>query len=76
MKVVAALWFESPGAHAENETFRSVQEVLDEFASMRDTWNRYGGSKPVGVIYHPDSLDYPMYTLEVSDRGATRKTRA
>lgn len=76
MKVVAALWFESPGAHAENETFRAVHLVEAEFRKMRDTWNRYGGSKPVGVVYHPDSLDYPMYTLEVSDRGAIRKIRA
>lgn len=76
MKVVAALWFESPGAHAENRKYPSIHAVERAFSSMRDSWERYGGSKPVGVIYRPDSLDYPTHTLEVTDRGRIVKARA
>lgn len=76
MKVLAALWFESPGAHAENKPFRSMCEVRQEFSEMIRTYNRFGGGKPVGVIYAPDNTDYPIYTLEVTDRGSVKQTRA
>lgn len=75
MKVEASMWFESPGAYAEVLTYRSITDVMEEFQSLVDTWNRFGGSKPVGVIY-VSGQDYPLYALEVTDRGNARKVRA
>lgn len=75
MKVVASLWFESPGAYTENRDYPSIAEVVKDMADMRDTWNRLGGGKPCGVIYHPDNLDYPIYTLELTDRGRILQVR-
>lgn len=76
MKVDAALWFESPGAYADIKSYRSIGEVLSEFEGMRDTWQWYGGSKPIGVIYAADNLDCPLYVLEVTDRGRIVKEHA
>lgn len=76
MKVIAALWFESPGAHAENKNYRSIGEVRQDFSDMLDTYNRLGGGKPVGAIYRADNTDYPIYTLEVTDRGSVKQVRA
>lgn len=76
MKVLASLWFESPGAHAELKSFRSMCEVRQEFSEMIRTYDRFGGAKPVGAIYSPDDTDYPIYTLEVTDRGSVKQVRA
>lgn len=75
MKVIASLWFESPGAYAENTPYDSIAEVRQDFAEMLDTYNRFGGGKPAGCIYTADNTDYPIYTLEVSDRGAIKQLR-
>lgn len=76
MKVNASLWFELPGAYAETKSYRSIADVLSDFDDMRNTWQRYGGSKPVGFIYAADSLDYPLYVLGVTDRGRIVKEHA
>ena len=76
MKVIAALWFESPGAYAENKKYPSICEVRQEFYEMIRQYNRLGGAKPVGAIYRADNTDYPIYTLEVSDRGSVKQVRA
>lgn len=76
MKVLASLWFSSPGASPDIEPFDSIAAVITEFHSMRDSWERFGGSPPVGAIYSVGDTDYPLYILEVTPRGAIRKSRA
>lgn len=75
MIVDASMWFEFPGTIAEIRTYASIQAVKLDFTSMVDTYERYGGSKPVGCIYSYGDWDYPIYTIELGPRGGVRLGR-
>lgn len=72
MRVIGHLWFESPGAMPHSKTYPSIQAVLGDFESMRETHNRFGGGQPVGMVYDPE-CDYPLFGLELGPRGGIRR---
>lgn len=74
MKVQAALWFSSPGAHSEVKEYPSIQAVKEDFENMLDCYRKYGGSEPVGLIYQIDG-DYPIWALEMTKRETLKMTR-